>query len=351
MASSAQQILKVVQALDGARDTQSLNKEVVSMRRRVNPVQLFIRNLVRLIVFVPLWWLIALPNFRTFWAGMAGFGATPLFGPLGFGILKTLVILWFANVLAGMIFVLPEWERMVLLRMGKSVGTRGPGLFIVPPFLYSVARILDIRISTYEVKATRTLTMDNIPVDITAAIELEVENPEKAAIDVSDYWKTTEWASMEALKSTIGSSKLRTLLSETEKISAMLKAEIDAAATDYGVNVRAVRVTDVAAPPSLIEELAVIARAERSAKAKLIQADAEKDVANALSEAAKKLAEQEGTMELRQIQALLEMSKEESAMIIIYPMDSLAGGQIANATAGAQSVARKPKKIPPASQI
>lgn len=337
MASSAQQFLNIVKALDGASSTQSPKKESINMRRRVNPVQIFIRNLVRLIVFVPLWWLIALPDFRTVWNGLVGFGTAPLMSPIAFGIFKTILILWLANVLGGMIFVLPEWERMVLLRMGKSVGTRGPGLFIVPPFLYSVARIIDIRITTYEVKATRTLTMDNIPVDITAAVELEVEDPEKAAIDVSDYWKTTEWASMEALKSTIGSSDLRTLLSETENISGKLKAEIDAAATDYGVNVRAVRVTDVAAPPSLIEELAVIARAERSAKAKRIQADAELEVATALSEASKKLAEQEGTMQLRQIQALLEMSKEESAMIIIYPMDSLAGGQIASATAGAQS--------------
>ena len=350
MANSAQQFLRVVKALEGASGTQSPNKEIINMRRRVNPVQLFIRNVVRLMVFAPLWWLIALPNFRTFWSGMAGSGAALLIGPLGYGILKTIVILWLANVLAGMFYVLPEWERMVLLRLGKSVGARGPGLFIVPPFLYSVARIIDTRIITYEVKATRTLTQDNIPVDITAAVELEVEDPEKAAIAVSDYWKTTEWASMEALKSTIGSSKLVVLLSETEKISAMLKAEIDSAATDYGVNVRAVRITDITAPPSLIEELAVIARAERSAEAKRIQAHAELEVAEALAEASQKLSEQEGTMELRQIQALLEMSKEESAMIIIYPMDSLAGGQIANATAGAQSVIRR-KKIPPQSQV
>jgi regulator of protease activity HflC (stomatin/prohibitin superfamily) len=349
MSSSAQQFLKVMKALDGASSTQSPTKEIIKMRRRVNPVQLFIRNVVRLIVFVPLWMWIALPDFRIVWNGMVGFGASPIIGPLGFGLLKTIIILWLANVLARMFYVLPEWERMVLLRMGKSVGTRGPGLFIIPPFLYSVARIIDIRISTYEVKATRTLTMDNIPVDITAAIELEVENPEKAAIDVSDYWKTTEWASMEALKSTIGSSDLRTLLSETEKISAMLKTEIDAAATDYGVNVRAVRVTDVTAPPSLVEELAVIARAERSAKAKRIQADAEREVATALAEASQTLSEQEGTMELRQIQALLEMSKEESAMIIIYPMDSLAGGQIAGATAGAQSTL-KMQNAPPKPQ-
>ncbi|MCK4692699.1 MAG: hypothetical protein KAT23_03660, partial [Anaerolineales bacterium] len=151
-----------------------------------------------------------------------------------------------------------------------------------------------------------------------------------------------EWASMEALKNTIGSNKLRPLLSETEKIPSSLKAEIDEAAKDFGVNVRAVRITDVGAPPSLIEELAVIARAERSAKAKQIQANAEVMVATALAEASRTLESQAGSVQLRQIQALLEMSKEESSMIIVYPMDSIGGQQIANATAGAQ-VRRKPK--------
>jgi regulator of protease activity HflC (stomatin/prohibitin superfamily) len=342
MTSSTQQVLNIARALDSG-DTQSLQSEVRHMRRRTNPVQIFIRNLVRLILFVPLWLLIALPNFRGFLGGVTGVGPAASVGTLAWGIVETFIILWFANVLARMFHVLPEWDRMVLLRMGKSVGERGPGLFIVPPFLYSIARIIDIRISTYEVKATKTLTRDNIPVDITAAIELEVESPEKAAIDVKDYWKTTEWASMEALKSTIGANDLRMLLSETETVGSMLKAEIDAAATDYGVNVRAVRITDVTAPPTLVEELAVIARAERSAKAKRIQADAEKDVAAALAEATHMLESQEGSMQLRQIQALLEMSKEESAMIIIYPMDSLSGQLIANATAGAQSLGKGPQ--------
>lgn len=336
MTSSTQQVLSIVNALDSA-DTQRVQREATTMRRRVNPVQMFIRNVVRLIIFIPLWLWIALPNFTGFPQGVIGSGPAPSIGLLAWGIVESFFILWLANVLARMFHVLPEWERIVLLRMGKSVGERGPGLFVIPPFLYSIARIIDIRISTYEVKATKTLTKDNIPVDITAAIELEVESPEKASIDVVDYWKTTEWASMEALKSTIGGNDLRMLLSETEQIGSMLKAEIDAAATDYGVNVRAVRITDVTAPPSLVEELAVIARAERSAKAKRIQADAEKDVAAALAEATQMLEQQEGSMQLRQIQALLEMSKEESAMIIIYPMDSLAGGAIAHATAGAQS--------------
>ena len=295
-----------------------------------NPVQAFIRNFIRLVIFVPLWLLFGLGFFLRAFRDAAT-------SQIVYGVIISIVLLWLANIIAGMFYILPQWERLVLLRLGKSVGARGPGLFIIPPFIYSVARILDVRIQTYEVKATKTLTKDNIPIDVTAAIELEVENPEKAAIAVQDYWKTTEWASMEALKSTIGGNDLRHLLSETERVATDLKKIIDGAASDYGVNVRAVRITDVGTPPALVEELAVIARAERSAKAKQIQADAEISVANALAEASKALSESEGSLELRQIQALLDISKEESAMVIVYPMDSVMGGQIAAASAGTQT--------------
>ena len=301
-----------------------------------NPVQAFIRNFIRLVVFLPLWSIFAYSNFVRALSG-------PNINPIFAGGVKTLVILWIANVIAGMFFILPQWERLVLLRLGKSVGTRGPGIFVIPPFIYSVAQILDVRIQTYEVKATKTLTKDNIPIDVTAAVELEVENPEKAAIAVQDYWKTTEWASMEALKSTIGGNDLRPLLSETERIASDLKKIIDAAASDYGINVRAVRITDIGTPPALVEELAVIARAERSAKAKQIQADAEIKVADALAQASSLLSGAEGSLELRQIQALLDISKEESAMVIIYPMDKVMGASIASATAGNQTQ-RKPNK-------
>ncbi|NQS91649.1 MAG: hypothetical protein HQ574_04505 [Chloroflexi bacterium] len=295
-----------------------------------NPVQVFIRNFVRLVVLVPLWLIFALGNFtRAFSGGNID--------QILYGGIKTVVIFWIANILAGMFYILPQWERLVLLRLGKSVGAKGPGLFIIPPFIYSVARILDVRIQTYEVKATKTLTRDNIPIDVTAAVELEVENPEKAAIAVQDYWKTTEWASMEALKSTIGGNDLRPLLSETDRIATDLKKIIDAAASDYGINVRAVRITDVGTPPSLIEELAVIARAERSAKAKQIQANAELKVATSLAEAGRILSSSEGSLQLRQIQALLEISKEESAMVIVYPQDSVKGASIAAAAAGNQA--------------
>jgi len=143
--------------------------------------------------------------------------------------------------------------------------------------------------------------------------------------------------SMEALKSTIGSNDLRPLLSETDRIAEDLKRGIDAAATDFGVNVRAVRITDVGTPPSLMEELAVVARAEWSAKVKKIQAEAEKFVATSFVEASGTLASVPNSTDLRQIQALLDISKEESAMVIVYPMSSMMGQQIAAATAGNQA--------------
>ncbi len=303
-----------------------------------NPVQNFMRSLIRLLIFAPLWLLLVWPDFDVV---NFAFDLTILWI-----IFKTIAILWFANIFAKMVHVLPQWQRMVLLRLGKSVGARGPGFFLVPPFIYSVARILDIRITTYEVKATKTLTKDNIPIDVTAAVELEIEDPEKAAIDVQNYWKTTEWASMEALKSTIGSNDLRPLLSETDRIAEDLKRGIDSAASDFGVNVRAVRITDVGTPSSLVEELAVIARAERSAKAKVIQAEAEKTVADSLAEASRILASAPNSMNLRQIQALLDISKEESAMVIVYPMSSMMGQQIAAATAGNRAKNREATAIP-----
>ncbi len=146
---------------------------------------------------------------------------------------------------------------------------------------------------------------------------------------------------MEALKSTIGGNDLRPLLSETTRIATDLKRGIDEAAKDYGVNIRAVRITDVGTPSSLIEELAVIARAERSAKAKKIQAVAEEAVATSIAKASQTLASQPNAMDLRQIQALLEISKEESAMVIVYPTSSLMGRQIASAAAGSQVRGRK----------
>ena len=161
------------------------------MIKRRSTVQTFIRTVIRTAIIFPLLLLLVYPDFQKI-MDMFLYGAQ---GDLVFRLLlafiKTILIFWLANLLANTVYILPEWERLILLRLGKSVGTRGPGLFIIPPFIYEVADIMDVRISTYEVKATKTLTRDNIPVDVTAAVELEIEDAEKAAINVKDFWKTT----------------------------------------------------------------------------------------------------------------------------------------------------------------
>lgn len=233
-----------------------------------------------------------------------------------------------------MFFILPEWESMVILRLGKFSGVRGAGFFIIPPFIYSVAAIVDNRIITQQVETTATLTKDNVPIKVTAAIEYKVEDPQKAVIDVQNYRQSVTWLATEALKNTIGSLDLKDLLSERDQIADSLRNQIDQGAVIYGVDVRAVRITDLDTPKSLVEELAVIARARRAAEAKKVQANAEIIVAQKLSEAAEILNSNKQAMRLREMQILNEMSKEESSMIIIYPYGDRVGEDIASATAG-----------------
>jgi regulator of protease activity HflC (stomatin/prohibitin superfamily) len=244
------------------------------------------------------------------------------------------IMFYVSSTIASMFFILPEWESMVILRLGKFSGVRGAGFFIIPPFIYSVAAIIDNRIVTQQVEATATLTKDNVPTRVTAAIEYKVENPKKAVIDVQNYRESVTWLATEALKNTIGSLDLKDLLSERDQIAQSLRDHIDTGAAVYGVDVIAVRITDLDTPPSLIEELAVIARARRAAEAKKVQAEAEILVAEKLSEAANILNSNTQAMRLREMQILNEMSKEESSMIIIYPYGDRTGENIAGATAG-----------------
>lgn len=291
------------------------------MNQNTNSVQAFIRSITFIVMFL-VFGILILPVIA-----MSG-EAAPFVGFILVGL-----DIWISGIIAGMFFVLPEWERLVLLKVGKFAGTKGPGYFMIPPFLYSVAAIVDTRIVTQQVEATATLTKDNVPTKATAAIEFEVEDPKKAIMNVKNYLNSIIWLSTEALKNTIGGMDLKDILSNRDEISKQLRTQIDSEAANYGVNVRAVRITDIDTPPSLVEELAVIARARRSSEAKQIQADAEVAVAHKMAEASKILSEQVGGFRLREIQNLAEISKEQANTIIIYPMGSDTGKDIASAAA------------------
>ncbi len=305
----------------------SYNIKVMNYKN-TNSVQFFIRTVVWVISFLLLTIIskTLFETFNSFWL---------------FGFPLTVLNFFISSALAKMFFILPEWENLVLLQLGKFHSVKEAGFFIIPPFICSVAAIVDKRIETHQVEATNTLTKDNVPIKVTAAVEFRVEDPKKAIIDVLNYRESVIWLATEALKNTIGSLDLRGLLSEREHIATSLKEQIDNGAVAYGVDVRAVRITDIDTPQTLIEELAVIARSKRAAKAKQIQAEAEVLVAQKISEATEILSKQEGSLKLRELQMLSDVSKEESSMIIIYPYGEKGGQSIASAAAGSRKNAIK----------
>ncbi len=280
-------------------------------------VQLFIRFIIFLISFV---FLLSL-SFVLSIFGEAGFG---------FGLILNFIISW---IIASMFYILPEWTRIVILKLGKFDSVKGPGFFIIPPFIYSVASIVDTRIETNQVEATATLTKDNVPTKVTAAVEYKVEDPRKATLDVQNYRQSVIWLSTEALKNTIGNLDLKDLLNQREEIASNLKVQIDDGAQVYGIDVRAVRITDIDTPQSLVEELAAIARSRRSAEAKQIEASAEVLVAQKLSEASEILAKNPEAMKLREMQILADIARAGST-VIVYPYGDRNGQEIANSHAG-----------------
>lgn len=293
-----------------------------------NSVQAFIRTIAWLFTFIVLGLTLG-----TLLGGIS----MALFKTSGALLIPTLIFnAWVAGIISKMFYILPEWERIVILRLGKFDEVKGPGYFVIPPFVYSVAAIVDTRIETNQVEATATLTKDNVPTKVTAAVEYKIEDPKKAVVDVQNYRQSVTWLATEALKNTIGSLDLKELLSERDQIAQNLKEQIDQGAAVYGVDVRAVRITDIDTPPSLVEELAMIARSRRAAEAKRIQADAEIEVADKIKQASNILSQSPVAMKLREMQIISEMSKDQGSMIIMYPYGDRSGQEIAHSVAGDQ---------------
>ena len=213
------------------------------MMQNTLSVQSFIRTVVWIVSMLVLSPLLLVAD--TLSKSLTGTGAV-LFVP------ALIFVMWVSVILSKMFYILPEWEKIVLLKLGKYEGIKGAGFFVIPPFIYSVAAIIDTRIETHQIEATATLTKDNVPTKITAAVEFRVEDPKKAVIDVQNYRLSVTWLSTEALKNTIGSLDLKELLSERDQIAKTLQEQIDNGAVAYGVDVRAVRITDIDTPATLI---------------------------------------------------------------------------------------------------
>ena len=270
-------------------------------------------------------------------------------GPVG--LVALILVFAIPSTISRCLYIVPEYRRVVVLKMGEFVGVRGPGQFWVipyPPFYQSAAMTLDMRIQTQVIKAAETLTKDNVPVGCEAVIFWRVEDPRVAALKVKNHAEAVYMAANSALKDTIGTLELSDLLGQRDLVAKNLSQSIDLAAEKFGVDVSSVEITDVHVPSDLIQELSVRAQSERSAQAKIIEAKAELEVARQFQAAANSMGAK--AMELYRLNVLERIGREEGSQIVIYGLgsdDAATGRQIAASAAGAQVATPKaPRRKP-----
>jgi regulator of protease activity HflC (stomatin/prohibitin superfamily) len=213
--------------------------------------------------------------------------------------------------------VADQWEKAVVLRLGKFHGLKGPGLFLIIPIIDSVVYWIDVRVITTPFKAEKTLTKDTVPVDVDAILFWKVIDSKKSALEVSDYQSAITWASQTALRDVIGKTMLADMLEGREKIDIELQKIIDKRASPWGITVISVEIRDVLIPIALQRAMSMQAQAERERQARVILGDSERQIAQKFVEAAKTYSEHPTALHLRAMNMLYEGLKERGSLIIV----------------------------------
>jgi regulator of protease activity HflC (stomatin/prohibitin superfamily) len=210
-----------------------------------------------------------------------------------------------------------QWERAVVLRLGRFVGLRGPGLFWVIPFIDTISSRIDQRTITTSFAAEQTLTSDTVPVNVDAVLFWMVHDVEKAALEVQDYAQAVSWAAQTALRDIIGRTTLTDLLRGRERIETELQHLIDERSNPWGVTVSSVEMRDVVIPGALQDAMSRQAQAAREKQARIILGEAEREIAHSFHEAAKMYQGNPTALHLRAMNMLYEGLKEKGAMMIV----------------------------------
>ena len=249
-----------------------------------------------------------------------------------------------AFVISYSVKVADQWERVVVLRLGRFRAVSGPGLFFIIPIIDTIAYWIDIRVITAAFKAEKTLTKDTVPVDVDAVLFWKVMDPKKAALDVADYQAAISWASQTALRDVIGKTVLSDMLEGREKISSELQRIIDLRTEPWGVNVISVEVKDVLIPAALEDAMSMQAQAERERQARVILGDSERQVAEKFGEAAKTYAHDPVALHLRAMNMLYEGLKQNSTIVIVpsSAVETMQLGSMAGLTALSMGLGAKP---------
>jgi regulator of protease activity HflC (stomatin/prohibitin superfamily) len=242
--------------------------------------------------------------------------------------------------------VASQWEKAVVLRLGKFVGLKGPGVFWLIPIIDSVAMWIDHRVMVTSFSAEKTLTKDTVPVDVDAVLFWVVWDAEKAALEVKDYQAAISWAAQTALRETIGQMTLADILVGRKKMDEELQKVIDERSTPWGVTVQSVEIRDVVIPQVLEDAMSRQAQAERERQARVILGEAEQQIAASFSEASKAYINNPTALHLRAMNMLFEGLKEKGALVIVpsSAVDSMNLGGLSGMVSMAQNNLPKENK-------
>ena len=228
-----------------------------------------------------------------------------------------LFLILISGLLSLSIRIADQWERAVVLRMGKFKGLKGPGPFMIIPILDSVSTYIDQRVRVSAFKAEQTLTKDTVPVNVDAVVYWTVWDVEKAALEVQEYQKAIEHIAQTGLRDTIGKHELSTLLQVRDKIAEDLQHVLDRNTNPWGITCQTVGINDIAIPQDLADAMSKEAQAERERRARVILGTAETEIADKFEQASKKYTDNPVALHLRGMNMLFEGLKEKGSMIIV----------------------------------
>jgi len=210
-----------------------------------------------------------------------------------------------------------EWQRAVVLRFGKFLKIKGPGLFFLLPIADRVAQVVDIRIRVSDFSAQKTLTGDSVTVDVDAICFWLVWDPQKAVLEVENYPDAVVYSSKTALRNSISSHDLSTFLERSDIIEKQIQEQVDKKTTEWGITVLHIELTDIQVPEALQDSLSRVAQAEREKKGRILLAEAEIEIAKKLEEAISIYAKNEGAMKLKILTILNEGLKAGNSMMLV----------------------------------
>jgi regulator of protease activity HflC (stomatin/prohibitin superfamily) len=264
-------------------------------------------------------------------------------GWIGVYVLSLLLI---ATTIMFSLKVASQWEKAIVLRLGKFQGLKGPGLFWIIPLIETVPTWIDHRVMVTPFAAQKTLTKDTVPVDVDAVLFWVVWDAEKAALEVKNYEAAVDWAAQTALRDITGRMMLADLLIGRGVIDQELQKVIDERTTPWGVTVQSVEIRDIVIPQDLEDAMSRQAQAERERQARVILGESEKQIAESFAEASKAYIDNPTALHLRAMNMLFEGLKEKGALVIVpsSAVDTMNLGGISGVVSLAQNNLTKDKK-------